>query len=108
MTSANGRCESVPTPVASAAGSNPKRRHQCRHHDRTQPQDRAFRIASVDADAVAAEFVDIGDVDDGRLHRDAEQSARKPMPDEAENGVSVIHSATMPPDRRRQQARPAQ
>ena len=46
ITIANGRCESEPMPCDVAAGSKPKRRHQHGHHDRAEPQHRAFLAAS--------------------------------------------------------------
>ena len=53
-------------------------------------------MAVGDSDAVAAKFVDIGNIHNGRL-TETPNKARKPTAEDTENSVPVIQSATMPP-----------
>jgi len=65
----------------------PERRHQRGHHDRTQPQDRAFTNRFGNIDSFAAHFVDVRDIDDGHLHRDAEQRQEADARRDGKRGV---------------------
>ena len=73
MTSANGRCESEPTPVESAAGKQAERGDERGHHDRPQPQQRRRPRRLGDAQSRQSKLVGVRDVDHRRLHRHAEQ-----------------------------------
>ena len=102
MTTANGRWVSVPTPVASAAGSRPERRDESGHHDRAQPQDRGFADGGGERRSREAQLVDVGDVDERRLHRDAEQG-EEADPGRHREGVAGQPQRQDSADRRRHQ-----
>ncbi len=55
MTRANGRCVSVPTPVASATGNKPNAATSAVIMIGRKPQDRAFANGLVESGAVARE-----------------------------------------------------
>ena len=102
MTSANGRWESVPTPVASAAGNSPNAATNAVIMIGTQAQDRAFADGLVEGSAAAAQLVDVGDVDDGRQHRDAEQAPESRCPKRPKTACRVDPKRHDAAHRRRQ------
>src|SRR6185437_12087475 len=96
ITSANGRCESVPTPVASATGSRPNaatsavimigRNRRIAPWRMASPRSVPSRRSSLTYEMYTT-----------AVCTDTPNSARKPMPEDTENGVLVSHSATIPP-----------
>ncbi len=89
----------VPTPVGQRRRRpRPSAGHQRRHHDRPQPKDRALANRPPPAARHRqAQFVDVGDVDDSRQHRYAEQGQKPDTGRDREVCVPVIQSATRPP-----------
>ena len=87
---------SVPTPVASAAGNKPNAATSAVIMIGRMRRIAPSRIASAEAGAAEAQFVDIGNIDNRRC-TETPNNARKPTPDETENGVPVSQSATKPP-----------
>ena len=73
ITSANGRCESEPTPRRERGGEQAERRDEGGHQDRTEAEQRGLARRRGDAESLLPELVGVGDEHDGGLHRDAEQ-----------------------------------
>src|SRR6185312_226376 len=96
ITSANGRCESVPTPCAIAAGSSPNAATSAVIRIGLR-RSTAASCAASSLSMPASRNSFAHDMYTTPVSTDTPNSTMKPMPDDTENGVPVTHIANTAP-----------